>query len=438
MSSVHWEPLDAPGCFACTPIPAPSAQPGAPVGDAVTAPRRGKRPGRLRKALFWIHLGAGTAAGLVILMMSATGVLLTYERQILGWAERSGWPEPPPGIERLSIDELLAEARAVPGAPSYDSVSVSAAEQAPVQLRAGRRDRVWLDPWSGASMADPAGAWRDFFAEVTAWHRWFAVGDAERDTARQITGAANLVFLLLAVSGLVLWWPQAWRWPWLRGRLWFRCRYATGKARDYNWHHVLGFWCALPLIVITATASVFYYTWANDLVYRIVGDEPPCRDCGPPPGPLGQRERDRTSAEVLPPAAAGRSLQELLDAASVAAGDWRTLTLTLPQPGAATVSVRVDRGNGGQPQLTETLTLDRNSAAVVAREAFAAQAPGTRARSIVRFLHTGEVLGVAGQTLAGLASLAGALLVWTGLALAYRRLVRPLLQRRRQLAQGAR
>src|SRR5690606_14959611 len=39
-----------------------------------------------RKALFWIHLACGVVTGLVILMMSITGVVLTYERQMIAWA----------------------------------------------------------------------------------------------------------------------------------------------------------------------------------------------------------------------------------------------------------------------------------------------------------------------------------------------------------------
>jgi uncharacterized iron-regulated membrane protein len=42
----------------------------------------------------------------------------------------------------------------------------------------------------------------------------------------------------------------------------------------------------------------------------------------------------------------------------------------------------------------------------------------------MRFLHTGEALGAGGQLAAGLASLGAAVLVWTGLALALRRLAR--------------
>ena len=40
----------------------------------------------------------------------------------------------------------------------------------------------------------------------------------------------------------------------------------------------------------------------------------------------------------------------------------------------------------------------------------------------LRFIHTGEAFGLAGQTVAGLVSAGGAVLVYTGLALALRRL----------------
>ena len=43
---------------------------------------------KLRTLFFWAHLTAGLTAGIVILTMSATGVLLTYERQLIEWADR--------------------------------------------------------------------------------------------------------------------------------------------------------------------------------------------------------------------------------------------------------------------------------------------------------------------------------------------------------------
>jgi uncharacterized iron-regulated membrane protein len=49
---------------------------------------------------------------------------------------------------------------------------------------------------------------------------------------------------------------------------------------------------------------------------------------------------------------------------------------------------------------------------------------------VLRFAHTGEVLGLTGQTLAGLVSLASVVLVYTGIALALRRAARALSRRR--------
>jgi uncharacterized iron-regulated membrane protein len=74
--------------------------------------------------------------------------------------------------------------------------------------------------------------------------------------------------------------------------------------------------------------------------------------------------------------------------------------------------------------LRHNLTLDRTSGAEASWVPFTAQSSGVKARRWVRFLHTGEALGLTGQTIAGFASIAGSILVWTGLALALRRFLR--------------
>jgi uncharacterized iron-regulated membrane protein len=56
----------------------------------------------LRKIIFWLHLTAGVLAGTVILVMSATGVLLAFERQIVAFAERGIRTVAPPAIPRTA------------------------------------------------------------------------------------------------------------------------------------------------------------------------------------------------------------------------------------------------------------------------------------------------------------------------------------------------
>jgi uncharacterized iron-regulated membrane protein len=95
------------------------------------------------------------------------------------------------------------------------------------------------------------------------------------------------------------------------------------------------------------------------------------------------------------------------------------------------VVITVDEGYGGQPQKRTTVTIDRASGTVTKAEDFSTLTPGRRLRSWLRFAHTGEFYGVTGQTVAGLASAGGAVLVYTGIALAVRRLWAWLARRRR-------
>jgi uncharacterized iron-regulated membrane protein len=68
---------------------------------------------RLRKIIFWCHLPVGVIAGVVILIMCVTGVLLAYEKQITLWAEARNYQSAPPpeNARHLPVDTLIANAR---------------------------------------------------------------------------------------------------------------------------------------------------------------------------------------------------------------------------------------------------------------------------------------------------------------------------------------
>ena len=101
---------------------------------------------------------------------------------------------------------------------------------------------------------------------------------------------------------------------------------------------------------------------------------------------------------------------------------WKSIAVRLPASAGAPVVFTINRGEAGQPQKRATLTLDGSTGEVTRWEPFSSLTPGRRLRSILRFAHTGEVLGLAGQTIAGLVSAGGAVLVYTGISLAVRRL----------------
>ena len=371
---------------------------------------------KLRSVLFWLHLACGVSAGLVILIMSVTGVLLTYQRQITTWADTRGYNIEPAG-RRATVDELIASARQWRPDVSPTAVVIRSDPKLPASLTIGAGRQVFLDPYTRSVLGEGNGASvRAFFRGVVEWHRYLATSGASRPLGRAVTGAANLAFLFILMSGLVLWIPRSWSRAAVRNVSWFRGG-LRGKARDFNWHNTIGVWSAFPLAVIVLGATVISYPWATALVYRAYGENPP----GTAVNAAARRVNDLNRVEND---GIGESMEAMIETAAARLPDWRTITVALPAAGASSIVLTLDSGDGGQPGKRAALTFDRRTGASVRWEPFSAQSPGRRARTWLRFAHTGEVYGLPGQTVAGLVSFAGAVLVWTGLALAFRRFTR--------------
>ena len=240
-----------------------------------------------------------------------------------------------------------------------------------------------------------------------------------RVTGKAITGACNLAFLFLALSGMYLWLPRRWTAAAVAAVCLPRWRHPTGKARDFNWHNALGIWSAIPLAIIVASATVISYPWASDLAYRVMGEAPPSRPAAP------AAVASSAGPAARPPQAARPVGVTQLDArwqiAERQVAAWKAISLRLPTQPTSPLVFTIDAGWAGQPQKRGTLTMSAQSGEVVRWESFSDQSAGRRFRSILRFAHTGELLGIAGQTVAGLVSAAACVLVVTGFALALRR-----------------
>jgi uncharacterized iron-regulated membrane protein len=401
-------------------------------------------PGSLfRKILFWTHLSCGVVAGVFILVMSATGVTLTYEAQMQAAAARGNNVAIAEGQRRLSADELAAAAQATLAEPNPRlSMVIDANPAVPVSFSAGRGTSVLLNPYTGAKIEDAAAGTRGFMSTMRSWHRWLG-GDPGSFGAKLIDWS-NLLFVFIIASGLYLWFPAVMRWRTVRGLVLFQKKYINGKVRDFNWHHVFGVWMLIPLFLIAASGAVMSFPWANNLVYAAFGEKPPQRGGGGQGGPgapqgsqpreggpRGERPRDAGIEAEAAAAAPRASLQQLFDSAVAQGDDWQRITLPLAAA-RDHVDVTVELKSTARRPPRKTYELSTADASLVgAHDAAPAAAPsrGQQARTWFRFVHTGEQYGVIGQTIAGMASLAACLLVYTGLALAYRRLIRPLFRR---------
>jgi uncharacterized iron-regulated membrane protein len=366
-----------------------------------------------RTVLFWCHLVLGISAGVVIFIMSFTGVILTYEKQMLAWADaRAAAIVPPhPATPRASIDDIAAAVSAQWPDAQITTITQRADAAAPVVVALGNGKTVLAQPYSGEVLGEAPTRLRRVFRSSTEWHRYLAGTGERRTVGKAFTGASNLVFLFIVLSGLYLWMPKRWTRTALAAVTIPRWRHATPKARDFNWHNIFGFWCAIPLVIVVASATVISYPWASDLAYRVVGEAPPPRAAAPAPARPATTERQSFG-----------DLDLHWKVAEAHVHGWRTISLRAPASAASPVVFTIDEGWPGQPQKRGTLTLDAQSGAVVRWDTFEGQSAGRRLRSLLRFAHTGEVWGIPGQTIAGLASLGACVLFVTGVALACRRL----------------
>src|SRR5215203_2319686 len=105
---------------------------------------------RIRTVFFWIHLTAGLLAGVVVLIMSATGVLLTFEKQVVYYADtRNLRLTPPAGAAALPIDDLVARVRATGLVSEPSAIAVRRDPTAPVALTVGQGAIAYADPYTG-------------------------------------------------------------------------------------------------------------------------------------------------------------------------------------------------------------------------------------------------------------------------------------------------
>jgi uncharacterized iron-regulated membrane protein len=374
----------------------------------------------IRKLFFWVHLVLGVAAGVFIFVMAATGVALAFERQITDFVDRDiRWVTVPSTVQPRPMSDLVETARCS-GAGDPAAIVVRNEPQATVQLSMGRGKAIYIDAYSGAILGSGSPTARAFFSQIERLHRGLGAPLGSKGIGHWLAAISNLLFGGLILVGIILWLPRKWNWKTVRASIAFRSG-LRGRARHWNWHNVTGIWCALPLFVIVITGVVMSFQWANALLFRLSGSTPAMQGRGPGAGRANRQHR---------PLGDEPNYDRLLANAKTFDPNWRTITLSVVRDANSPVQVLVDTGTGGQPQKRRQYLLNRNTAAILKATAFADGTLGQRLRAFVRFGHTGEWGGWAGQLIAAVASFGACVLVYTGLSLSIRRLIARLKRRR--------
>ncbi|TPG39904.1 PepSY domain-containing protein [Sphingomonas koreensis] len=208
---------------------------------------------QMRRAWFQVHKWIGLALAILIIPLSLSGALLVWDQPLDRLLNPARYAVS--GAQLLPAQAYVAAAgRALPpGAriamlnfpDGAGPVIVQASPAGGGKRQAGppARTSVYLDPPNARVLAianSRSGALR----VIHMLHGSLLVPGV----GRSVVGWIGVAMMLSCFTGLWLWWPTVGAWA--RGLRWKRHR-----NFDTNLHHLMGFWIALPLFVLSLTGA---------------------------------------------------------------------------------------------------------------------------------------------------------------------------------------
>ena len=196
-----------------------------------------------------MHLWTGLILALYVLVVCLTGSVLVYRNELY----RRFSPEPVKVTgtgPALGAEALQSAAGLVYPGYEVDVPEVVETPEQAIELKLRRGDesfRRLFDPFTGQDLGNPLPVGFRFTAWMLDLHDNLLGGPV----GRQVNGAASLAFLLVCLTGAVIWWPGSASW---RRSLTIDLR-ANWKRMNWTLHSALGFWFFLFMVMWALTGA---------------------------------------------------------------------------------------------------------------------------------------------------------------------------------------
>ncbi|WP_342087940.1 PepSY-associated TM helix domain-containing protein [Dyadobacter sp. OTU695] len=352
-----------------------------------------------RKIASQLHLWLGVSSGLVVFIMALTGSILVFEDEL----EPVLYPrfhvvEAPKNQSPLPLDNLRAAvASGYPGQRiARIAIEPHADRTVIFSLVKGKKEKdvlsVAVNPYT-AEITDTRRENEAFFHVVLQLHRYLCL----EETGKAITGVATITFIVIMITGLILWWPKRKQ---TRQRLTVKW---NAKFKRLNWdlHAVFGFYVLPFTFIIALTGLVWSYKWVNNMIYLTFDGKPQQKREAPAnpsqvntskPGVLARITTETNSLLNYP----GR------------------IQFTLPESDSLSITVSKVNENASISNVVDFLYFDQNDGHLLSKRLYDNETAGMKARRLVFPIHTGSLWGWPTKILALIVALITATLPVTG------------------------
>ncbi|MEM7509499.1 MAG: PepSY-associated TM helix domain-containing protein [Bacteroidota bacterium] len=253
----------------------------------------------LRKLIGKIHLWLGLASGLVVFILGVTGCILVFEEEIKSIVYSDIFQVEVAENDYKPVSQLLEAAQngLTSDLPVTD-IQLFPEQNHSVKFYAFKTkadDGIWY--WDGreffnlfvnpytSKVLKEKNADFEFFFLIEQLHYSLLL---KAEIGKPIIGTSTIIFIIMLITGLVLWWPK--NKAAKRQRVWFRWKPTTKwKRKNYDLHSIIGFYSMFLVIFIALTGLMWAFTWFSDGVEWIANG-----------GKTIEKERPKIESTIAP------------------------------------------------------------------------------------------------------------------------------------------
>jgi uncharacterized iron-regulated membrane protein len=226
---------------------------------------------RYKKYINKIHLWLGIPSGLLVFIIAITGCLYAFHEEIQNITQpfryveiqNSNYLSPSRLIEVAQNQLPDKQLRSIKYNEKHQSVEAVFYHYTPSYYYS-----VFINPYNGNVLKIRDND-ADFFRFVLKGHFYLWLPPK---IGQPIVAYSTLIFIILLISGLILWFPKNWNVLkqsflsiWKKSNNW--------KRKNYDLHRVLGFYASFIALFIALTGLVWGFQWFANGLYKGAGGD---------------------------------------------------------------------------------------------------------------------------------------------------------------------
>ncbi|MDE1191018.1 MAG: PepSY-associated TM helix domain-containing protein [Arachidicoccus sp.] len=236
---------------------------------------------KVNNVITWLHLWLGLVSGIIVCLLGITGCIYAFEKELSSvFYKKIIYIDNPSGYTQtlafsviknnaqqyLGKDKPVSFATTFPNDPhhAWEFMCYQQGDNKALWMSQTIKtyESVFVNPYTG-KITGHLDYKHEFFALVKGLHISLLLNTKYGEI---ITGTATLLFVIILITGFVMWYPKKWNKKNIDNSFKINWK-AKWKRINYDLHNVLGFYVCIIAFIIACTGLTMAFNWFRAIVY---------------------------------------------------------------------------------------------------------------------------------------------------------------------------